>query len=627
MLRAFDMPLDLAPFLRFTATNIFFLENKDHQLGWSKIEIKAKVDSLLANLQPFLVDEKTIRDAFIEQELQRDTRPVHLCEDGKRRHPLTPSLDAFTAVFPGADGRTAYHHEDNIVPCCDAVNRIMRHYEKPLLRAMSTMVLATGDDSIDRRLYERALLLWRDCLKNSYEMGTFSEVKHNQRINKPLPANMPAIMEALRSGKPLLPRTTKPSTVFRMTKKGLVENPPLNWKFPDHGYIMKNIFSAAGEYGLDNEELRRLWLRNDTFCPFALDSVLPDDYNDGTVWDIFYAKFQLMRNHCDWREKDNPHRESAEIGELMIAVAHLWFQNIRRDLHHGVPIDRCGRDELGLIPHPTIRWLLSCSVGHRHHSAAMTLGISNWDPAGGILCSFDYDKCNICWETCACNYVKFCYNEKYYPVIFGLLQKVRKQSLAGIAPSFHLAELPNRELETEYLPTLEIVELGDEGPEEYVDVIDIEPAFVAVHEDESYQIDSSALDTHSELLIDVNAEDIGFVPGYTDLRDYGLDGSDQQQILDEIADAPAAQGLDVEAFQALTDEATAHIDPEAPGSSGFARVLNILRQYYKTDGSYEYARIANSLLQHLGMHQHTMLQSAHGTSFWTLFQRPCHPQS
>ncbi|KIW10137.1 hypothetical protein PV08_11098 [Exophiala spinifera] len=599
------MPLDLTPYLRWRATVTFRNESKTHKLGWNQAEIKAKVDTLMVNLQPFFVDDTrdTIRDAFIDMDLKQDIRPVHLTEDGMRRHPLTPSIDAFTAVYPGADGRTAYHHEANIVPTSDAINHLMGVYEKPLLRAFSAMVLATEDTPSDRRLYERALQFWRDCHKNSYEMGSFLSRLLSHRINKPVPANMPAIMEALRTGKPLLPRTTSLSTVYRVTIEGQKVYLPAGWKFPDYSYIMDSIHSAAREHGLDSPELRVLWLRNGTFCPFALDCVLPEDYNDGTIWNIFYVRFDRMRKDCDWREVGNPHRERAEIGELMIAVAHLWFRNIKRDLQLGIPVDRCGRDELGLIPHATIRSLLSASVGHRHHAKPMTLGISNWDPAGGTACSFDYDKCNICWETCACNWIKFCWNEKYYPLIFNLLPNVRKEPLPGIDPKFHLVELPDQPLQTEFLPCLVPVEMTEDDAEEYSVPTDTEPASVTVHEDKPSKVERSKLGKHIELLEDVNVENPGFVTGYVDLRDYALDERDQQRIIADIEAAPVAQSLDVQAFEALTEDAIARIDPESPGRSGFSLVLDLLRKYYGSDRSATFADLANRLLQHIGMHQ------------------------
>lgn len=103
------------------------------------------------------------------------------------------------------------------------------------------------------------------------------------------------------------------------------------------------------------ENTSKLWLRNGVFCPFALDCASPDDYNHVTIWDVFIVRFEQMRGKCDWREKNNPTRERAEIGELLVCIAHLWFRNLKQDLDHGIPIDRCGRDELGLIPHPTLR--------------------------------------------------------------------------------------------------------------------------------------------------------------------------------------------------------------------------------------------------------------------------------
>jgi hypothetical protein len=626
------VPMDVRTLLRFAATNVFEEEKEQGRYPWTADDIKVKTDSLLTNLQPFLVDSTTIRDAYIRRDLRRNVRPVHLSADGKRVDPLAISLDAFCRVFPNADGKTSYHHENNIVPCCLAVNYLMRHHEKTLLTAMSNMVLATQDTPEDRLSYESALMLFRECLKNSYEMGSFSSQRQARRVNQPQPANMPAIMNALRNGAPLLPRATHLSKVYRFRSLDWKIDVPasehlLKVKWPGLDYIMKNITSAAELHGLNTAEYRQLWLRNDAFCPFALDCVLPDDYGNGIVYEIMFIKFERMRNTCDWREVNNPHREQAEMGELMVAIANLWFRMLRNDLDRGIPLGRCGRDELGLIPHPTIRWLLSSSVGHQHHGLPMTLGISGWDPAGGTLCTFDLAKCNIRWETHACNSMKWDFNEKYYPLMFGLLQNVRRQPIPG-AEGFALPQPPDKRLEDELWPTLypdirttraqrattTMSEALLDDPEndttedseeeqEYAISDDVEPAFATVDQEEEYAVDRGTLTKHSHLLNDAVAEDIGFVQGFTDIRDYGLDDESMKTILDEAKGTTPPRDLQVEEYRAFTEEAILRIGPGNPGRIGFRSALEVLRLYYDSDGSENYATIANQVLEHLNLHE------------------------
>lgn len=238
---------------------------------------------------------------------------------------------------------------------------------------------------------------------------------------------------------------------------------------------MKNIRQAAEKFDLlDNPNHRKLWLRNGVFCPFAADSVLPDDYNNGYIWGFFVQRLNRMRKFCDWREVNNPEREDAVPGQLMIAVANLWFRNVRRDIDARIPLDRCGRDELGLIPHPNLRWLLGASIGHRHHGQAMTLGVANWDPQNGTVCTFDFEKCNICWETSACNKLKFDFDEEYYLVLFGLVKILRTSPVHGLHPDLTLPELPNGELVPEYLATFEHATMEEAGPDNENDEIGME---------------------------------------------------------------------------------------------------------------------------------------------------------
>ncbi|KAK5065220.1 hypothetical protein LTR84_001057 [Exophiala bonariae] len=388
---------------------------------------------------------------------------------------------------------------------------------------------------------------------------------------------MPAIMDALRTGK-ALPTITKPSTLYRILRdpnhEVMTYGRPEGWQFHERTYIMSNIRAAARQCGLETPEHSQLWLKNGVFHPFAMDCGLPDDFDHGNAYDFFVAKLKRMRGTCDWREIDNPNRETAEVGELMVAVAYLWFRNIRSDLDNGIPIDRCGRDEIGLIPHPTLRWLLSSSIGHRRHGEAMALGISNLDPTGGSPCVFDYSKCNICWETQGCNAMKHDFDEKYYPVMFGMLAKVRSTSINGVDPTLTISELTEGKLLPEHFPTFEpddesgVPDKMEDESSYLNEVADSEPAFVVSG--------SGLLDD------DVRTEDFGFVPGWVDLRDYGIDEAGRQLILDDIADSPE-RPLDVQAYQALTDDGIAQIDPDEPSAAGFQLVLDVLQQYYESN--------------------------------------------
>ncbi|KAJ9611969.1 hypothetical protein H2200_003564 [Cladophialophora chaetospira] len=419
---------------------------------------------------------------------------------------------------------------------------------------MAAMVLAIGDTPEGRRTYERALIMFKDCLRNDYEMGSFSSVKQSDRINQQQPENMSAIMDALKNGEPLLPRKTHLTRVFRPVPK--VPNPALRsagWEYPNLDYTMKNITAAAELYSLNTPAYRKLWLRNGAFCPFALDCVLPDDYGHGTIWEIMYLKLWRSKTQCDRREDKNPDREKIVVGELMVAIAHLWFRTLRRDIDRGIPLDRCGRDELGLIPHPTIGWLLSPSVGHLRHREPMVVGISNWDPAGGTLCIFDFTKCNICWETAACNFIKWDFNEKFYPVVFSLLPNLRRDPIKRAA--FKFPDLPDRKLEDEDLPILYRATLGetsqDNGEQDFItgDIEtqgplpdntqedftpdDIEPAFMALNNPDKYNVNHEILGKHPELFADIVSENLGFVQGFTDIRDYGLDEEGPRLIINE----------------------------------------------------------------------------------------------
>lgn len=60
---------------------------------------------------------------------------------------------------------------------------------------------------------------------------------------------------------------------------------------------------------------------------------------------------------------------------------------------------------------------------------------------------------------------------------------------------------------------------------------------------------------------DEGEEDFGFIPGYVNLRDYGIDEAGRQLVLDDIADAPYERPLDVQACQLTMDDDIGQIDP------------------------------------------------------------------
>ena len=113
----------------------------------------------------------------------------------------------------------------------------------------------------------------------------------------------------------------------------------------------------------------------------------------------------------------------------MLAVAYLWMAIVSRDLKAGVDLEMCGRDDAGLVPFSTTRWLLTSSIGHRLHGQEMLIGISNYNPDEETDCDFDSDVCNITWETQACNSAKYDYHSDYYPEVFEQLQHLRKVPL------------------------------------------------------------------------------------------------------------------------------------------------------------------------------------------------------
>src|SRR4051812_38961213 len=147
-------------------------------------------------------------------------------------------------------------------------------------------------------------------------MGQLAHGMLSHRLNQPQPVNMPVIMETLRNGKPL-PVTTKKSVLYRIIRnpkhEGITYGRPVGWKFPDQDYVMSNIRAAARLNGLDTHAHAKLWLRNGAFCPFAVDCVPPDDFNQGNLYDFFLIKLQRLTSVCDWREVDNPNREKAEV--------------------------------------------------------------------------------------------------------------------------------------------------------------------------------------------------------------------------------------------------------------------------------------------------------------------------
>lgn len=77
--------------------------------------------------------------------------------------------------------------------------------------------------------------------------------------------------------------------------------------------------------------------------------------------------------------------------------------------------------------------------------------------------------------------LKFCFSEKYYPVIFELLTKLRKDLIEGVDLNSVLAELPTGKLALEHLPTFEPIDVKD-GSSDLADTNNTEPAFIVMHE-------------------------------------------------------------------------------------------------------------------------------------------------
>lgn len=95
----------------------------------------------------------------------------------------------------------------------------------------------------------------------------------------------------------------------------------------------------------------------------------------------------------------------------------------------------------------------------------MTTGIENWRPSGGTPCHFDYETSDICWESAACKFVKFCFSEEYYLLLSGVVHKLRQQPVKGSDPFLQLADLPEGKLEAEILPSFEPVNIDAETQE------------------------------------------------------------------------------------------------------------------------------------------------------------------
>lgn len=389
-------------------------DNKAGKLGLDFEDISIRTNDIMEELLPLILTETTAFDNFIDQTLEfsRDVLPAW---NGKSYHPLTPSIDSFMPIVKQLNGKTGCHYPGNVSITSDSLNHMFRHYPKYLLYPLTRMVA-----TFDPEVYSRSLGVFRDSLINDYEIRPFSEAHASRRIGLPCPANIDEILHALRSGK-LLPRTVPKVIVWRTTLRS--RGASQNWQFPDFAYHLRQLHLAAQRYGLDTDELRCCWLRDGVFFPFALDSVvLHWTWYDCLLF--FVEKLKRMRAECDHLFKNQANRPDCSAGELMLTVAYLHLRKVATDLEKGYPLRLAGHDEAGLVLHPTIRFLLTSSIGHKHHGRQMLTGLLNYNPSKESDCTFDPDVCNICWETQACNQLKFTYHEDYYDaVLFAQLYK------------------------------------------------------------------------------------------------------------------------------------------------------------------------------------------------------------
>jgi hypothetical protein len=378
-------------------------------------QVRELGDRLMHQLKPFFLTDDTCIDNFVDQvlEVPSDLKPSWT---GRRVHPLLPSVDAFFIVVKGEDKKTTCHAPGNVTVISDSLNRLFRHLPKYLLHPVCDMV-----NTKEPGIYSRAVAVMRDALINSYEMRPFSEALASVRLGKPCPKDFAKIMEAQRVNK-LLPRTVSKAEIWRTTIHPYGDG-AATWEFPHFEWHKRQLERALERYGLTSSECRALCFRNGVFFPFARDSVVLR-WNWYDCFCFFVTKMRRMRDLCDRHYRNQANRPDCSPGELMVAVAHLWMRMVSRDYREqGFPARLCGRDEAGLIPHPTIRMLITSSVGHKVHGKQMLTGVTNYDPTNGVDCGFDSQLCNICWETQACNQMKWEYNDTEYDELFLQLRK------------------------------------------------------------------------------------------------------------------------------------------------------------------------------------------------------------
>ena len=426
-------------FIKYEArsTSTEFLELKLRH--WVQLDIKGSGGRLditgedfeslckeaMKDIMALFVDSETVSDNLVDQTLHRHAiiKPSWF---GYCHHPLTPSVDGFLRFVRGTNNKVMYHFPGNINVTSDSVNRLFRHYPKFLGHAFRRLITANKHED-----YVKGLRLCQSALINDYELGVFGHAHRSKYLGRPCNdfKNFDQAVEALISCKPL-PRTVKKSIVWRTKKSRVVPDDVEHWKFDDFEYFMAQLHVAAKKHNLDTPELQKTWLRDGKFFPFSQDSFVPR----WTHWDCFEyfaQKLSTMRNHCDRHFKNQANRPSCSVQELMIVVAHLHMAKVAKDLKKGREPRMCGRDQAGLLLYPTLAWLLSASIGHDKHGMQMLIGLTGYDPQNGTDCIFDPDKCNILWETWACNLIKFCYHSDYYPEIFAQLRKFRETPLSN----------------------------------------------------------------------------------------------------------------------------------------------------------------------------------------------------
>lgn len=408
-------------------------ESRAANLQYTRRELEQLCQDILLDLQPFVQGSVQIgfqyHDNLVSQLLRFESN-ILLTWGQTRHHPKTPSIDAFYPVVRGPDGRTRYHWPGNISVVADSANRLFAAEPKYLAHAIRRLVLATTEAD-----YDDGLAVFRDALINKREIGALTRPQSGRRSNQLIPSNMDDIEAALKGGV-LLPRTVSIKKIWNIfSGSASVSRTTLP------GYVKQQIENAARKFQLNQGVLRDTWLRDGVFFPFAQASVVTA-WTEEICYKFFAYKLERMRNLCDHLFRDQADRPDCTIGELIITIAYLWMQSIRRDLDLGYPPRLCGRDEAGLVPHPTIGWLLASSIGHKHHGQQMLTGLTGFDPVHGTECQLDFGACNICWETKGCNLIKYWYNEAYYPIIFDQLQNFRvAQPVPGASISLPAHEI------------------------------------------------------------------------------------------------------------------------------------------------------------------------------------------